>query len=137
MPTPKTTDDPEWGEPTWKCQQCDAMGFLPSLPTKCMEVGCPMKSENYRSQTARGYVDPPELKHMSGQFILGYRQGRDDAVNAQNRVCQVILSIMDTYHQQEASDRGVDTPGGLEHMGDVWGLFLEWEAVLKGIKDER
>jgi hypothetical protein len=25
------------------------------------------------------YPDPPELAHMSGQFKLGYRRGREDA----------------------------------------------------------
>jgi len=39
---------------------------------------------------------------------------------------------MQTYHEQEASPRGVGTPGGLEHMGDVWSLFWQWESLLKG-----
>lgn len=47
-------------------------------------------------------------------------------------VCDEILEIMATYHEQEARPSGVDTPGGLEHMGDVWGLFSKWEAMLKG-----
>lgn len=42
-----------------------------------------------------------------------------------------ILEIMDTYHEQEARPEGIDTPGGLEHMGDVWRLFLKWEAMLR------
>jgi hypothetical protein len=37
-------------------------------------------------------------------------------------VCDKILDIMKTYHEQEARG-GIDTPGGLEHMGDVWRLF--------------
>lgn len=45
-------------------------------------------------------------------------------------VCNEILEIMKTYHEQEA--RGsVDTPGGLEHMGDVWRLLGRWETKLK------
>lgn len=48
----------------------------------------------------------------------------------ENEVCAEILSIMQTYHEQEESTRGVDTPGGLEHMGDVWGLFAKWERML-------
>lgn len=47
-------------------------------------------------------------------------------------ICDEILSIMQTYHEQEATTFGVDTPGGLEHMGDVWKLFRRWEAMLKG-----
>jgi hypothetical protein len=46
-------------------------------------------------------------------------------------VCDQIISIMETYHEQDASPSGVDTPGGLEHMGDVWRLFAKWEALLK------
>ena len=49
---------------------------------------------------------------------------------AQNEICNQILRIMKTYHEQEESDFGVDTPGGLEHMGDVWSLFHEWERKL-------
>jgi len=47
----------------------------------------------------------------------------------QKVVCEEILEIMRTYHEQEASS-GVDTPGGLEHMGDVWRLFIKWESML-------
>lgn len=42
-----------------------------------------------------------------------------------------IKEIMETYHAQKQSSGAVDTPGGLEHMGDVWRLFLKWEALLK------
>lgn len=48
---------------------------------------------------------------------------------AQESVCDEILSIMEEYHRQD--ERGyVDTPGGLEHMGDVWSQLLEWEQAL-------
>jgi hypothetical protein len=49
---------------------------------------------------------------------------------SQRRVCDEILAIMATYHEQEKRPGGVSTPGGLEHMGDVWCLFLEWEESL-------
>jgi hypothetical protein len=49
---------------------------------------------------------------------------------ARDAICDEILRIMRTYHEQEASSFGVDTPGGLEHMGDVWSLFLRWEQEL-------
>ena len=45
-------------------------------------------------------------------------------------VCAEIKEIMKTYREQEAEGH-VDTPGGLEHMGDVWKLLSEWDAVLK------
>ena len=44
---------------------------------------------------------------------------------AQEKVCNEILEIMAVYHEQD--ERGnVDTPGGLEHMGDVWRLLAKW-----------
>lgn len=48
-------------------------------------------------------------------------------------VCTEVIEIMATYHEQmEAGSLG--TPGGLEHMGDVWRLLEKWEQVLKGGK---
>lgn len=49
---------------------------------------------------------------------------------AKEKVCREILEIMDTYHSQ-AEEGYVDTPGGLEHMGDVWRLLGKWEQMLK------
>lgn len=46
-------------------------------------------------------------------------------------VCEEIKRIMHTYREQEASARGVATPGGLEHMGDVWRLLGKWDAALQ------
>ena len=46
-------------------------------------------------------------------------------------ICKEIISIMTCYHDQENSPEGVDTLGGLEHMGDVWSLFQRWERKLK------
>ena len=51
-------------------------------------------------------------------------------MNNQSKVCAEILEIIETYHEQESSGY-VDTPGGLEHMGDVWRLFKNWERLLK------
>lgn len=44
-------------------------------------------------------------------------------------VTDEIVEIMQTYDEQEAAG-GVDTPGGLEHMGDVWRLLDKWRAAL-------
>ena len=52
-------------------------------------------------------------------------------LQAMQKVCKEILSIMDTYHDQEKSRDGVGTPGGLEHMGDVWNKLMKWEDLLK------
>lgn len=43
-----------------------------------------------------------------------------------------IIEIMKTYDEQEAAG-GVDTPGGLEHMGDVWRLLRGWADRLKAV----
>jgi hypothetical protein len=61
----------------------------------------------------------------------GFR-GEESMSDAKEAVINDILRIMRTYHEQEASRDGVGTPGGLEHMGDVWRLFAKWEAALKG-----
>ena len=44
-------------------------------------------------------------------------------------VCGEILDIMREYRAQEAAG-SIGTPGGLEHMGDVWKLFAKWERLL-------
>lgn len=48
---------------------------------------------------------------------------------AKTQVCEEIQSIMQEYRRQEAIGY-VDTPGGLEHMGDVWRLLRRWDEVL-------
>ncbi len=48
----------------------------------------------------------------------------------QEQICNEILDIMKTYHEQEESG-SIDTPGGLEHMGDVWRLLCDWEGRLQ------
>ena len=54
----------------------------------------------------------------------------DMPVTAKDKVCAEIREIMETYREQEASPRGIDTPGGLEHMGDVWKLLRKWDKML-------
>ena len=49
----------------------------------------------------------------------------------QQQVCAEICEIMATYREQE-DEGGVDTPGGLEHMGDVWRLLRKWELLITG-----
>jgi hypothetical protein len=34
---------------------------------------------------------------------------------------------MRVYHEQWPN---ISTPGGFEHMGDVWSQFLKWESLL-------
>lgn len=55
-------------------------------------------------------------------------------MKANELIAQEILEIMRVYHHQDESGF-IDTPGGLEHMGDVWQLFKKWEKLLKeGVK---
>jgi hypothetical protein len=49
---------------------------------------------------------------------------------SESEVGAEILRIMKVYHEQDAKG-SVDTPGGLEHMGDVWALFKSWERKLQ------
>lgn len=49
----------------------------------------------------------------------------------EREVCEEIKRIMQTYREQEAERGYVDTPGGLEHMGDVWRLLSEWDDKLR------
>lgn len=46
-------------------------------------------------------------------------------------IAKELQEIMTVYHEQCASKSGLGTPGGLEHMGDVWSKFLEWEELLR------
>ena len=49
---------------------------------------------------------------------------------AANDVAGEIVEIMETYDCQMATDGYVSTPGGLEHMGDVWCLLEKWRDRL-------
>jgi len=49
---------------------------------------------------------------------------------AAQQVAREIIKIMKTYDEQIEKNGYVDTPGGLEHMGDVWGLLDRWRHLL-------
>jgi len=53
--------------------------------------------------------------------------------SAKDKVCAAIQQIMASYREQEAAGE-VDTPGGLEHMGDVWRLLASWDRELSADK---
>lgn len=48
----------------------------------------------------------------------------------QEIVCREIQAIMETYREQEKERGEIATPGGLEHMGDVWSLLMRWDEML-------
>ena len=52
-------------------------------------------------------------------------------MKARTKVCNEILEIAATYHEQMEKSGHIDTPGGIEHLGDVWRLILKWEDILK------
>lgn len=54
--------------------------------------------------------------------------------DAEHNVCDDIVSIMEEYDRQQNAG-SVDTPGGLEHTGDVWSLLNAWrKQIVKGRK---
>ena len=85
------------------------------------------KDNNYRqalaelTATAIREHEAPEISEH------GRRVQRLEAIGAE------ITNIMRVYHEQEHSRHGVGTPGGLEHMGDVWRLFKRWETSLAAV----
>ena len=54
-------------------------------------------------------------------------------MNEYEKACKLIADeiqeITETYREQDAKGF-VDTPGGLEHMGDVWKLLHKWDKKL-------
>lgn len=50
--------------------------------------------------------------------------------SAMIEVCEEIRQIMETYRYQEARFGDIGTPGGLEHMGDVWRKLRRWDDLL-------
>ena len=53
---------------------------------------------------------------------------------AQEKICREIQAIMETYREQMNTKGYIDTPGGLEHMGDVWRTLERWGSEL--LEDE-
>jgi len=51
-------------------------------------------------------------------------------MSVRDEIASSILGIMAEYHRQEESGY-VDSPGGLEHIGDVWKLFKVWDRKLR------
>ena len=75
--------------------------------------------------------DPAEARYLEAiDGLLAQLAASQARCKQYGTVCGEIMRIMQTYHEQEATDRGIGTPGGLEHMGDVWKLFHKWETRL-------
>lgn len=67
------------------------------------------------------------LSYSAGKSFLAERE-------VLLKVGNEIQSIMETYREQDARPEGVGTPGGLEHMGDVWRLFRKWDEALAKLR---
>lgn len=73
------------------------------------------------------WLNIDQQNFVRGESMPHVAEHPDTAARA---ICAEISEIMGTYHEQEKSKYGVDTPGGLQHMGDVWGLFAKWEKAI-------
>lgn len=71
-------------------------------------------------------AEMPLAGRLNGANTLGLDELR---VSQKDTVCKEIQEIMVTYREQEAAG-SIDTPGGLEHMGDVWRLLRKWDKLL-------
>jgi hypothetical protein len=56
-------------------------------------------------------------------------------MKAKDEICSEIQRIMRVYREQEEVGE-LGTPGGLEHMGDVWRLLGKWDAMLAAPRTE-
>jgi len=58
------------------------------------------------------------------------QQTRGEVHDRRDQVCEEICRIMKEYDRQISVRGYVDTPGGLEDMGDVWNLLRSWQYLL-------
>lgn len=55
-------------------------------------------------------------------------------ISVATQLARDVQDIMADYREQEA--RGsVDTPGGFEHLGDVWRWMRKWDALLTEVSE--
>jgi hypothetical protein len=75
-------------------------------------------------------------KQYSGQYVEITPEQLREWINALKGmevrwdIGREIQDIMTVYRQHEKTAFGVDSPGGLEHMGDVWRLLGRWDELL-------
>ncbi len=68
---------------------------------------------------------------LNGRGPLPAAEGRNMNQHAMPSICREIMEIMKTYREQIEKSGYIDTPGGLEHMGDVWSLLARWDRELR------
>lgn len=92
---------------------------------KSVEVG---DQEEARKESLEVFQELSTARERANRVAEG--DGAQDAPpTSEQGVCTEIQQIMRVYREQEAAGN-VDTPGGLEHMGDVWRLLRRWDAEL-------
>lgn len=103
------------------------------------------KSESRREEMARAFERVAALFRAGGEPMSSVTQPTSSPVTSAAQLDEMLLTeverdivaIMEEYRRQEQSAWGVDTPGGLEHMGDVWQWFRESEAsIVARVKSE-
>ena len=55
--------------------------------------------------------------------------------DVKDQICDEIVEIMRVYDEQSAAGN-LGTPGGLEHMGDVWQILRTWRDRIKAAQPE-
>lgn len=115
------SDIPEEYKPYWQQRAEEEYPELAGLRSKLADL---IVEREEMSADLGAYADKEEA------LIRRVKMLEEDPI------MEEILKIMQTYHEQEATAYGVDTPGGLEHMGDVWHLFLKWEKAILAAKEK-
>ena len=67
---------------------------------------------------------------LEAQTSAASQQTRGEVHDRRDQVCEEICRIMKEYDRQISVRGYVDTPGGLENMGDVWNLLRSWQYLL-------
>ena len=69
--------------------------------------------------------------HEAARRYAASQQTRGEVAGYKaDQVCEEICRIMKEYDRQISVRGYVDTPGGLENMGDVWNLLRSWQYLL-------
>lgn len=100
-----------------------------------MEALVVARWETHLPQTPDPYPDYAEgcatIAYVMADAMLAARgPAKAPKRSVAEQIATEIQEIMKTYRQQEA-EGGVDTPGGLEHMGDVWRMLSKWDEQLR------
>lgn len=98
------------------------------------------KFERRREPVGTNLFDAAQAEAMVRYLIDGMPTTQEPAPQMSERewklpalreaICNEIIDIMRVYDKQTAKNGYPDTPGGLEHMGDVWAMLGRWRDTL-------